>query len=97
MKKALLLGTLALFTLAGSALAGDSNTTNFTADTDATESMSTPADTVEQPSPAWTRADCHNAWKYNMKSCNTSPPNMRPACWAAASALLAACMASAKG
>jgi RHS repeat-associated protein len=40
-----------------------------------------------------TKKDCYDAWKFNMMGCNTVPPNLRPACWAAASALLAACMA----
>jgi hypothetical protein len=44
----------------------------------------------------WTKADCYSAWKYNMNGCNTSPPNLRPACWAAASGLLAVCLAAAQ-
>ncbi len=48
---------------------------------------------VEQP---WTGADCYAAWKHNMELCNGSPPNLRPECWAAASALLAVCLAAAE-
>jgi hypothetical protein len=66
MKKALLLGALAIVTLTSSAH-------------------------------AWTKNDCCNAWKYNMAGCNTSPPNLRAACWAAASALLGACLAASQG
>jgi hypothetical protein len=44
----------------------------------------------------WTKADCYTAWKYNMVLCNSSPPNLRPQCWAAASALLGACLATAQ-
>jgi hypothetical protein len=55
----------------------------------------------DTPGPAlaavWTKADCYNAWKYNMMGCNASPPNLRPACWAAASALLTACLAASEG
>lgn len=50
----------------------------------------------EPTSPEWTKAQCYKAWKHNMKLCNASPPNMRPACWAAGSALLAACLKAAK-
>jgi len=46
--------------------------------------------------PEWTKKDCYDAWKYNMMMCNASPPNLRPACWAAASALLAACLGTAQ-
>lgn len=46
--------------------------------------------------PEWTTKDCYDAWKYNMMRCNASPPNLRPACWAAASALLAACLGAAQ-
>ena len=44
----------------------------------------------------WTKSDCYNAWQYNVQGCNTSPPNLRPACWAAAAALLGACLATAQ-
>ena len=44
----------------------------------------------------WTRADCYAAWKYNVVRCNVAPPNLRAACWAAASALLGACLAKAE-
>ena len=43
----------------------------------------------------WTKADCYSAWKHNTRQCNASPPNLRPACWLAVHALLAACLAAA--
>jgi hypothetical protein len=64
---------------------------------DAAKSPKPPIDIVDESSPAWTRADCIKAWKMNMMGCNASPPNLRPACWAAASALLAACVAASQG
>jgi hypothetical protein len=53
--------------------------------------------TLTSSANAWTKSDCYNAWRHNMTGCNTSPPNLRPACWAAASALLAACLAASQG
>ncbi len=64
---------------------------------DVVESLEPPVYTIDEPNPAWTRADCVKSWKMNMSGCNTSPPNLRPACWAAASALFAACAAAAQG
>jgi hypothetical protein len=51
---------------------------------------------IGQAEQKWTKADCYTAWKYNVNLCNTSPPNLRPACWAAAAALLGACLAAAQ-
>ena len=45
----------------------------------------------------WTRADCIAAWQHNGDLCNSSPPNVRPACFAAAATMLAACLAAAQG
>jgi hypothetical protein len=44
-----------------------------------------------------TRADCIESWRHNLDLCNTSPPNLRPACFAACSAFLAGCLAVAQG
>lgn len=41
-----------------------------------------------------TKKECYDAWRFNMMGCNAAPPNLRPVCWAAASALLGACLAS---
>lgn len=54
------------------------------------------AEATGEAAEPWTRDDCYTAWKHNMKLCNTSPPNLRPECWAAASALLAVCLAAAQ-
>lgn len=53
-----------------------------------------PTEEAQEP---WTRADCIRAWRHNLEQCEGSPPNLRPACWAAAHALLAACLAAAQG
>lgn len=50
---------------------------------------------IGQAEQKWTKADCYTAWKSNMLLCNASPPNLKPECWAAVSALLGACLAAA--
>jgi hypothetical protein len=44
-----------------------------------------------------TRADCIASWQHNLQLCDSSPPNLRPECWAACAALLAGCLAVAQG
>lgn len=51
---------------------------------------------IGQAEQKWTKADCYTAWKSNVALCNASPPNLRPECWAAVSALLGACLAAAE-
>jgi hypothetical protein len=45
----------------------------------------------------WTRADCLASWQHNGNVCNSSPPNVRVACFAAVAAMLTACLAAAQG
>jgi hypothetical protein len=54
------------------------------------------AEPIGEAEQEWTKSDCYSAWQYNVQGCNTSPPNLRPACWAAAAALLGACLATAE-
>jgi hypothetical protein len=44
-----------------------------------------------------TRAECIARWQYNLRLCDSSPPNLRPECWAACAALLAGCLALSPG
>jgi hypothetical protein len=60
-------------------------------------SADNPPEAIEEAEQDWTRADCYTAWRHNMHGCNSSPPNLRPACWAAASAPLTACLAASQG
>jgi hypothetical protein len=50
---------------------------------------------IGQAEQEWTKADCYTAWKSNLLLCNASPPNLRPECFLAVSALLGACLAAA--
>jgi len=50
----------------------------------------------ESTQPDWTKQQCYKAWKHNTRLCNTSPPRLRPPCWLAASAMLAACLKAAR-
>lgn len=44
-----------------------------------------------------TRAECVARWQYNLRLCDASPPNLRPACWAACAGLLGGCLAVSEG
>jgi hypothetical protein len=44
-----------------------------------------------------TRAECIARWQYNLQLCNSSPPDLRPECWAACAGLLAGCLALSQG
>jgi hypothetical protein len=52
---------------------------------------------VGEASQGVTRADCIASWQHNLRLCDSSPPNLRPECWAACAALLAGCLAVAQG
>jgi len=56
---------------------------------------SEPIEPIGEAQQEATKAECYAAWKWNLTQCETSPPNLQPACWLACSALLAACLARA--
>jgi hypothetical protein len=60
------------------------------------EGASEPAEPIGEAQQKATKAECYAAWKWNLTQCETSPPNLQPACWFACSALLAACLATAQ-
>jgi hypothetical protein len=52
---------------------------------------------IGQAEQKWTKADCYTAWQHNGRLCDSSPPNLRLACYAAVAAVLTGCLAAADG
>jgi hypothetical protein len=90
-------------TEAGAGEAQSSAGTETSTARETTGEAQAPCPTAHDPEPIgeaaqrWTRADCYTAWKHNGMLCNSSPPNLRLACYAAVAGILTACLAGAQG